>query len=41
MKLAGTVPPAARANFWIVFGDVMTLDHLIERPSAAAPGVAI
>jgi hypothetical protein len=26
--------------FWIVFGDVMTVDHVIERLSAAAPGVA-
>jgi hypothetical protein len=25
--------------FWIVFGDVMTVDHVIERLSAAA-GVA-
>jgi len=25
---------------WIVFGDVMTVDHVIERLNAAASGVA-
>jgi hypothetical protein len=26
--------------FWIGFGDVMTVDHVIERLNAAAAGVA-
>jgi hypothetical protein len=26
--------------FWIGFGDVMTVDHVIERLNAAASGVA-
>jgi isochorismate hydrolase len=31
---------ASLANFWNIFGDVMTVDHVIGRLSAAAPGVA-
>lgn len=31
---------AAIASFWNRFGEVMTVDHVIERLNAAAPGVA-
>jgi hypothetical protein len=31
---------ASSANFWNILGEVMTLDHMIERLNAAASGVA-